>query len=118
MTTHTEMQNMVHQSMVAVKDLLAKAEQKELEQKETQAQKPAKKLVVAEDCSIHRKGCRDARWAGFAPQDYAETFSGSTIADLAAWYVQDWYEQTGETVTFEDTMKMFRQDVKPCTGLK
>ena len=75
-------------------------------------------LVICEDRSIHRAGCKDSEKHGMYPEPFAEDFTGTTMKDLAVWSVEDWNENTNEETTVEEWMGVLKNDVKPCTRLR
>ena len=76
------------------------------------------KLVMCEDQSIHRAGCKDSEKRGMYPEPFAEDFTGTTMKELAEWWVADWKEQTEEDTTVEGWLAVLKSDLKPCTEIR
>lgn len=76
------------------------------------------KLVICDDQSIHREGCKDSQKYGMNPGPFAEDFTGTTKKEFATWMVQDWEYNTGEETTVDEWLGTLQNDLKPCTGLR
>ena len=76
------------------------------------------KLVICDDRSIHRAGCKDSEKAGMYPEPFAEDFTGTTKQELAEWSVTDWNENTNEETTVQEWLGVLKDDLKPCAGLR
>jgi hypothetical protein len=76
------------------------------------------RLVICDDQSIHREGCKDSLKYGMNPGPFAEDFDGTTMREFAIWHVEDWNKNTNEDTTVEEWLGVLKDDCKPCTGLR
>jgi hypothetical protein len=79
-------------------------------------------VIMADDFSIHRKGCADINRNCGGEARVLGTFGFTTWAELATWYAGYWADATAgsEIYTTEELLKLWKElgDMKPCVGLR